>query len=76
VARKAAKALAVLTISSEEIVKVEIQNYELQLQHDCDSFRRFMQVYEEKLGELRAKKNLNKHNKTHGKTTEPETEYI
>ena len=65
-----------LTISSEEIVKVEIQNYELQLQHDRESFRKFMQVYEEKLEELRAKKNLNKHNKTHGKTTEPEAEHI
>ena len=56
VARKAAKSLAVLTISSEEIVKVEIQNYELQLQHDRESFRKFMQVYEEKVEELRAKK--------------------
>jgi len=47
--------LAGLTIISEEIVKTAIQNYKSKLEEqDRDSFQKFMKIYEQKLGELRA----------------------
>jgi hypothetical protein len=56
-AKQAAWSLAELTISSEEITKNAIQDYELQLQEqDRDPFRKFMPVYEQELEKLRAKK--------------------
>ena len=51
----AARSLAKLTISSEEIVKTAIQDYESDLEEkDRGSFQEFMNIYEQKLEELRA----------------------
>jgi len=49
--------LAKLTISSEEIVKTAIQDYESDLEEkDRESFQKFIKLYEQKLEELRAEK--------------------
>ena len=56
-AKQAAESLAELTISSEEITKNAIQNYESQLEkQDRNSFQKFMLVYKQELEKLRAKK--------------------
>jgi hypothetical protein len=53
--RWAAKSLAELTLLSEEIVKTAIQIYESELkEQDRDSFQKFMEIYKQKLEELRA----------------------
>ena len=47
--------LASLTLLNEEIVKTAIQIYESELkEQDRESFQRFMEIYEQKLEELRA----------------------
>jgi len=54
---KAARSLADLTISSEEVVKTTIKDYESKLEEkDRDSFQKFMKIYEQKLEELRAER--------------------
>ena len=53
-AKQAAESLAELTISSEEITKNAIQNYESQLEEqDRDSFQKFMLGYKQELEKLR-----------------------
>ena len=52
---RVACSLAKLTISSEEIVKTAIQDYESDLEEkDRGAFKEFMNIYEQKLEELRA----------------------
>jgi hypothetical protein len=48
--QKSAKSLAELTISSEEIVKTAIKDYESELKkQDRDAFKKFMEIYKQKL---------------------------
>jgi len=50
---KAARSLADLTISSEEVVKTVIHDYELELEgKDHDSFQKFMKIYKQELEKL------------------------
>ena len=54
---KAARSLADLTISSEEVVKTAIQNYKSKLEEqERDPLQKFMEIYEQELEKLRAKK--------------------
>jgi hypothetical protein len=53
---KATISLAELTISSEEIVKEAIQDYELELKkQDHDAFKKFMEIYKQEVERLEAK---------------------
>ncbi|MBE9594947.1 MAG: hypothetical protein IMF19_15870, partial [Proteobacteria bacterium] len=53
--RHAAKSLAELTISSEEIVKEAIQDYESELkEQDRDTFQKFMEIYKQEVERLGA----------------------
>jgi hypothetical protein len=56
---EAAQSLAELAISSEENVKIAIEQHRLLLklkEHDRDSFQKFMNLYEHELGELQTRK--------------------
>jgi len=53
--RKAAKSLAELTISSEEIVETAIKDYESELkEQDRDAFKKFMVIYKQEVERLGA----------------------
>jgi len=55
--KHAAWSLAELTISSEELVKTAIRDYQSELEEkDRIAFQKFMKIYEQKLEELRAGK--------------------
>ena len=59
-AESAAFYLTILTLSSEEVVKTAIQDYESRLkEEDRDAFQKFKKIYEQELEELRAKKRRN-----------------